>query len=543
VLDGLIERKVLMLAAIHQGFRTPDSYFTEVVSQIPEFQDNGVFSAQRFNAALRERGLSPAQFESELNEGYVLNALSSPVSLGEFTSRTSVSQLARLIAQQREVSYYELPATAVAAQVKVSEADIASYYASHKAEFTDPEKVRVEYLTLTLDVALTGAAVSDDEIKAYYQGNLARYTQPEQRSASHILIAVPAGASAAVKAQARVKTNKLAEDVRAAPATFGAVARKTSQDPGSAEHDGSLGSFGRGAMTKPFDDAVFSMKPGEIRGPVETEFGYHIIRLDGVQPGKVTALDLVKPEIEQALRKEKAQKKFADIAETFSNVVYEKPNSLKPAADALKLTVVSSDWFSPKQAPAPFANPKLAQALFSADSIKNKQNTEAVEIAPNVLVSARVTDYRPATLRTLADAHADILKKLDTERTAKLLAVRGAETIKALRAGSESGAGWSAFKVVSRQDNNGGFDAQTLSLIFRADTGKLPAYTGFSNADGSYRIIRISRVLDGNIDRKLFDAIGAGVLQTVQQADLKAMVVLAKAGHKIEIKTDALDVK
>jgi len=216
---------------------------------------------------------------------------------------------------------------------------------------------------------------------------------------------------------------------------------------------------------------------------------------------------------------------------------------LKPAADSMKLAVQATDWMSPKSAPAPFSNPKLSAALFSADSIKNKQNTEAIEIAPGVLVAARVLEYRPAATHTLAEASAAIRQKLGSERAAKLLTDKGEALIGTLQGGKETGLQWSDFKMLSRQQN-GGFDPKSLALVFRTDTSKLPTYTGMLNPDGSYRIVRVSRVLEGaQIDSQLLTSIESRVQQALQGADLKAMVTLAKTGYKVEIRPGALDLK
>ena len=543
VLDALLERKALLLNAQQQGFRPPDHYVESVLLQIPAFQENGVFSPQRFEGLLRQRNMTPAGFENEVRDAYILEAQTSPIALGTFSANTSLLQLSRILTQQREVSTVDLPLSDVSAKVNVTEADIKNYYSSHPAEFTEPAKIRAEYLTLTVEAAMSGIAVSEKEISDYYQQNAARLGQPEQRSASHILITVAKAADAATKAQARNKAIQLTAALQKAPTSFGDVARKESQDPGSAAQDGSLGSFARGAMVKPFDDAVFSMKPGEIRGPVESEFGFHIIRLDGIQPAAAVPLDSVRPEIEAGLRRQKAQKKFSELAENFSNLVYEKAESLKPAADALKLTLQTTDWMSPKNAPALFLNTKLGEVVFSADAIKTKQNTEAIEVSPGVLAAARVLDSRPAAIRALNDVKANIEQKLRTERSAKLLAERGDALIKQFRLGNESGLRWSEFKTLSRQQN-AGFDPESLKALFRIDSRKLPAYTGFLNGDGSYRIVRLTRVMENaNQDPALTASIKTGIEQAIQRADIEAMVVLAKSGQKIEIREGALDQK
>jgi peptidyl-prolyl cis-trans isomerase D len=543
VLDALLERKALLQDAQQQGFRPPDRYVESVLMQIPAFQENGAFSPQRFEALLRQRGMTPAGFEKEVKDGYVLEAQTSPIALGTFSNTTSLAQFFRVITQQREISLVDLPSSEVSSKLSVSDADIQSYYASHQANFTEPEKIRAEYLTLTADAAMPGIVVSEKEINDYYQQNAARLSQPEQRTASHVLITVAKGAEAATKARARAKAVQLTAALQKAPASFAEVARKESQDPGSAAQNGSLGSFGRGAMVKPFDEAVFSMKPGEIRGPVESEFGFHIIRLDSIQPATVAPLESVRAEIEAGLRKQKAQKKFSELAENFSNLVYEKAQSLKPAADALKLTVQTTDWMSAKNAPPPFLNSKLGEVIFSADSIKSKQNTEAIEVAPGVLLAARVLEHRPAALRTLQEVKASVEQKLRNERSAKLMAERGDALIKQLRLGTEAGLHWSDFKIISRQQN-AGLDPNSLTAIFRADVAKLPAYTGLLNPDGSYRIVRINRVLENTAqDPALSASIKTGIQQAIQRADLEAMVKLAKSGQKVEIREGALEQK
>ena len=543
VLDALLERKTLILDAQQQGFRPPERYVESILLQVPAFQENGVFSPQRFEALLRQRNMTPAGFENEIREVYILEAQTSPITLGTFSSNTALLQLSKALTQQREISQVDLPANDLGGRIAVSEADIKNYYTSHRVEFTEPEKIRAEYLTLTVDAAIAGIAVSEKEVGDFYQQNAARLGQPEQRSASHVLIAVDKAATPASKAQARAKAIELTALLQKSPASFGEIARKESQDPGSAAQNGSLGSFGRGAMVKPFDDAVFSMKPGEIRGPVESEFGFHIIRLDAIQPAAVPPLDSMRAQIETELRKLKAQKKFSELAESFSNLVYEKPASLKPAADAMKLTVQTSDWIAAKKAPAPFSNPKLGEVIFSADSIKTRQNTEAVEVAPGVLVAARVLDYRPAAVRALSEASASIEQKLRNERLAKLQMEKGEGMIKQLSSGNELRLAWSDFKTVSRQQN-AGLDPGSIRAIYRADTRKLPAYTGLLNPDGSYRIVRISRVLEGaKQDPALLASIKSGIQQAIQRADLEAMVMLAKSGQKLEIHQDALDPK
>lgn len=541
VLDSLIERKALLLEAQKLRFLAPDAYVASVLGQIPAFQQDGTFSQQRYEAVLRQNGRTPAQFENELRQAFMLEAITSPVSLAAFPSNTSLTQIARLVAQQREIAWADLPASTVASQVQVATADVEQYYAANQAEFTEPEQIRAEHLVLDIASVAAGIAVNEQAVAEYYAANAAQFGQPEQRRASHILIAVDKNADAATRAQAKAKAAELIQVLRKAPERFAELARAESQDPGSAAQDGSLGSFGRGMMVKPFEDAVFSMKPTEIRGPVESDFGYHIIRLDGIEPAQTAPLAEVRAAVVDELRRQQAQKVFADLAENFSNLVYENATSLQPAATAAKLTVKQSGWMTAKNAPPPFNHSALSAALFSPESIKSRQNTEAIEVQPGTLAAARIVEHRPARLRPLPEVSAAIEAKLHAALSARLLAQKGEATVQALAKGEEADLNWSDFQVVGRQPS-AVLDAAGAKAVFRVSADKLPAYTGFTRPDGTYRIVRVSRVLEAPaLDPMLLASIESGVVQAQQRADMKAMVALIAAGQKVKIQPNAIE--
>ncbi len=541
VLDSMIERKALLLEAQKLRFLAPDAYVASVLGQIPAFQQDGTFSQQRYEAVLRQNGRTPAQFENELRQAFMLEAITSPVSLAAFPSHTSLTQIARLVAQQREIAWADLPASTVASQVQVAPAEVEQYYAANQAELTEPEQIRVEHLVLDIASVAAGIAVDEQAVAEYYAANAAQFGQPEQRRASHILIAVDKNADAATRAQAKAKAAELIQILRKAPERFAELARAESQDPGSAAQDGSLGSFGRGMMVKPFEDAVFGMKPNEISDPVESDFGYHIIRLDGIEPAQTAPLAEVRAAVVDELRRQQAQKVFADLAENFSNLVYENATSLQPAATAAKLTVKQSGWMTAKNAPQPFNHPALSAALFSPESIKSRQNTEAIEVQPGTLVAARIVEHRPARLRPLSEVSAAIEAKLHAALSARLLAQKGEATVQALAKGEEADLNWSDFQVVGRQPS-AVLDAAGAKAVFRVSTDKLPAYTGFTRPDGTYRIVRVSRVLEAPaVDPMLLASIESGVVQAQQRADMKAMVVLIAAGQKVKIQPNAIE--
>jgi peptidyl-prolyl cis-trans isomerase D len=274
---------------------------------------------------------------------------------------------------------------------------------------------------------------------------------------------------------------------------------------------------------------------------VESDFGYHIIRLDEIKAAKIAPLAEVRAAVVEELRKQQAQKTFANLADNFSNLVYENATSLQPAATAARLTVQQSGWMTAKTAPPPFNNASLSAALFSPESIKSKQNTEAIEVQPGTLVAARVVDHSPARLRPLAEVSALIEAKLREEQSTRLLTQKGEATIQALAKGDEAGLSWSAFQVVGRQPS-AALDPTGAKAVFRVSTDKLPAYTGFARPDGSYRIVRVSRVLEASaLDPMLVSSIESGVVQAQQRADMKAMIALISAGQKVKIKPNAIE--
>src|SRR5690606_32177756 len=229
------------------------------------------------------------------------------------------------------------------------------------------------------------------------------FGQAEERKASHILISVSAAAAEEEKKQALEKAEDMLEQVRQEPERFAALAEEYSDDPGSASQGGDLGFFGRGVMVKAFEEAIFDMQPGEIRGPVETDFGYHIIQLTEIKEATTADLDKVRNQIEKNLKMEMVGSIFGEAVEDFGNTVYEQNDSLQPAADKFELTVQQSEWITRNSAePAILQNPELLAAVFSDDAILKKHNTNSIEVAPNTFISARILEHRPETSQSLS---------------------------------------------------------------------------------------------------------------------------------------------
>src|SRR5439155_14896278 len=408
--------------------------------------------------------------------------------------------------------------------------------------FQVPEEVQVEYVVLSSDALIAQEQVGAEEIKAYYEANVWRYGEPEQRRASHILIAVKSGAGDAEKAKARERAARILSQARKSPESFAELAKKNSDDPGSASKGGDLGFFSRGMMVRPFEDAAFRLKPNQIGDLVESDFGFHIIRITGVKAGKMKSLDQARPEIERELKQQRAGRRFAEAAETFSNLVYEQADSLKPAAERFKLPIQIARGITRQAASVPaLNNPKLLAALFADDSIKNRRNTEAVETAPNTLVSARVVGHKPASRRPFDEVKGEIARELARGEALALARRRGAERLEEFRKGKVPAARFGATRLVSR-DNPQDLSPEALSQIFRADASKLPAYVGAESKNG-YVIYRVGRAIDVEPDETRQRSAQSELGRASGAQEFKSFLDGLRADTKVEINRAVLEKK
>ncbi len=398
-----------------------------------------------------------------------------------------------------------------------------------------PEQARIEYVVLDLQTLQKGVTVSDDELKRYYAENASRYTAAEERRASHILIKADKDMAAADRQKARAKADALLEQLRKSPGQFAELARKNSDDPGSAERGGDLDFFGRGAMVKPFDDAVFAMKPGEISNVVESEFGFHIIQLTGQRGGEKKSFDSVRAEIEAEVKKQLAQKRYAEAAEQFTNTVYEQSDSLQPAIDKLKLEKRSA---MVQRAPAPgatgpLASAKLLEAVFGNDAVRNKRNTDAVEVGPNQLASARIVEYMPARTLPLAEVKDQVRERLVGQQAAALARKEGQALLAQLQKTGDTALPETA--VIGRIGSQG-MPRSLIDAVLAADAGKLPAPVGVDLGDQGYIVAKVTQVLPRDPSLGNEQAMQSQYAQAIASAEMQAYYAALKTRYKAEIK-------
>ncbi|MBI4195984.1 MAG: SurA N-terminal domain-containing protein [Betaproteobacteria bacterium] len=543
VLEALVRQRLLLGRAQRGDMTITDRQLQSVIGELPAFQSEGKFSFQLYEQYLRSQGMTPAMFEAKLRGDLMLQHMDDAFGGSSFVPRTVAAHLARLSEQQREVSAATIAAEKFLPQVRLDPDAAKNYYASQQDEFRIPEQVRVEYVVLTMDALLSQVTVDPAEVRKYYADQRAEFEGREERQASHILIAVDAAATAEAKQKARAKAGEIYRQLAQKPAAFAELAKQHSQDPGSAEKGGDLGYFGRGSMPKPFEDAVFGLKPGDISPPVETQYGFHIIRLAGTRGGQTRTFEDVRGQIETELKRQRAGRKFAEVAENFNNIVFEQSETLKPAAELAKTALQQSAWITRERAPEERLNhPKLLQAIFSEEVLKNKRNTEAVEVAPGVLVAARVSEHKPSSIRPFEEVSAAIVKKLTMQQAGQLAAQDGREKLERIRQGKDAQVTWSASQLVGRAEAKG-LSEGVLRQAFRVNTSRLPAYSGVDGPQG-FTLIRVTRVVEPEkIPPERQKALADALRQMQGQEEMLAYVASLKQKAEVSVSRELLEKK
>lgn len=492
VLDGIITRRLVEGAIQDYRFKISDEQLSQHILGMPEFQSNGKFSEDTYNQLLTQNKLTPAKFEQSVRKDLAVQQVRDGLSALVFMPKKVAEQSLMSEFEQREVTVTDIKVTDFLNQVNVTPDQVQAYYKQHKTKFIAPAKVKLQFALLSAAGLMGQVSVTDEEVKQYYDENAAKFQGNEQRQASHILIGFNSAASAAEKAAAKEKAEAILKQVKANPKSFEKLAIENSQDTGSASNGGDLGSFGRGAMVKPFEDAAFSMKVGEISDLVESEFGYHIIKLTGIT-GESSDFDSVKLKIKAELLFQKAQAKYAELADDFGNTVYEQSGSLDPVAKKFNLQVQTSPAMSKDEISKFFKSDRLANMVFSDEVLKEKRNTEAVEVSPNNLVAARVVEYTPEAPRSYDEVKGGIESLLKAEAAGKLAQQKGEALLADLKAGKAVDADWITPVTIDRRNAQGLSDG-VMRNVFKVNTHTLPAYYGFNEANSGYTVIKVIAV-------------------------------------------------
>jgi peptidyl-prolyl cis-trans isomerase D len=503
VLDNLINERVISQTVAREHLTVTDGVLAALYAN--EFKGD----VEQYKAVAAQRGLTTAGLDAVVRRDMLTTQLTGAIQATAFAPRAVSTRLSDLNDQERQVQEMLFPAADFVAQVKVTDDMVKAYYDKNARLFEVPARVKAEYVLFTPQSLEGQVSVSDAEVEAFYKANLNRFSTPEQRTASHILVNVKPDAPAATKAAAKAKAEAILAEVRKNPADFAKIAKAKSEDPGSAELGGDLGVVSRGTFAKPVEDALYKLKQGEISDVVESEFGYHVLTITALKPAAQKSLDEARAEVAAELKKQKLSKKFSELAEVFTNTLYEQADSLKPVADKLKLKIETADNLTrtpnPATAQAPFGNPKFLTALFSDDSIKNKRNTEPVQAGPDTLIAGRVVEFKPAAKRPLAEVDAAIRQRVTQEEAVKLARKAGEAKLAAVKAGGDAAAtGFGEAKTISRLKPPAIAPAAAMEVL-KADVSKLPAAVGVElpgQGYGVYRIVKVNQTATPDAARR-----------------------------------------
>jgi peptidyl-prolyl cis-trans isomerase D len=540
-LERLVRDQVVAAAAQKLQLVASDTRLARELQAIPAIAalrtPDGKLDMERYKQLAASQGMTPEMFEMQMRADISKQQVIQGVQGSAFATAAQTQTAMNAFMQRREVQILNFPAADFFGKVSISDADVQAYYDKNAAKFQSAESADIEYVVLDIESVRQTVVLNEQDLKAYYEQNLQRLTSKEERRASHILITAAKDAPEAEKKAARAKAEDLLKAVKAKPASFADVARKNSQDPGSAVKGGDLDFFGRGAMVKAFEDAAFSMKKSDISDIVESEFGYHIIQLTDIKAPKAQSFESMRPALEADLKKQQAQRKYAELAETFSNTVYEQSDSLKPIAEKLKLSIQKASKVGrnpePKNAQSKnlLSNPSLLQALFSEASVQKQRNTEAVEVAPNTLVSARVVKHQPAATLPLAEVKDLVKRSLTQEKAAEMAKAQGEQKVASLKTNAE---GLPAALVLSREKTQKQLP-QIVDAALRADPNKLPAVSGVDLGAQGYAVIRVLKVLPPEENKELMKQAQQQFTQLWGSAETLAYLAELKAQLKAEI--------
>lgn len=497
-LERMVRDRLLQVAAEKSHLAVSDQRLANELQQNPNIaslrRPDGSLDLERYRELLAAQGMTPELFERQVRFDLATRQVMAGLGASSFAPAALADVALNAYYQQRQVQLVRFNAADFVGKVNPTQAELEAYYKAHADQFMSAEKADVEYVVLDLASVEKTVSVPEADLKTYYEQNQARLASLEERRASHILINAPASVSAQDRAKAKAKAEELLAQLQKSPDKFAELARKNSQDPGSAEKGGDLDFFARGAMVKPFEDTVYALKKGETSGVVETEFGYHIIRLTDIRTPKQKSFEEAREDLQVEVRHQLAQRKFAEAAEQFTNLVYEQSDSLKPVAERLKLDIKQAAQMGREPVPgnAVLSNPKLLAAIFSADSIEKKHNTEAVDVGTNQMAAARITHYSPARTLPLEEVKARVHEQVVKQQAADLARKTGESKLAEFKATSQAQAGET---LTLSRDQKLQVPTQVVEAALRASTKALPTWVGVDLGQAGYAVVKVEKVL------------------------------------------------
>jgi peptidyl-prolyl cis-trans isomerase D len=545
ILERIVRDRLLSVAATKLFLNVSDQRLAQELQKNPTIaslrKPDGSLDLVQYRQLLSSQGLTPESFESRMRSDLSVQQVIMGIAKGSFVPSKLKDVTSNAYNEQREIQVQFFKGEDYASKLKYPDEELQAYYKSHESQFQSLESADLEYVLLDMPTVEKSIVVNESELKTYFEQNSSKLVGQEERRASHILISASKDATTEAKAKAKAKAQELLSEIKKSPQSFADIAKKNSQDPVSAAKGGDLDFFAKGAMVKPFEEAAFSMQKGQVSDLVESEFGYHIIKLTDIKMPKVPTFEELRPTLEAQVKKQMAQKKFAEEAELFTNLVYEQSDSLKPVAEKLKLEIRTLNSVSRSASPAqlgPLKNPKILNAIFSQDSIDKKHNTEAIELSPNLLASARITKYSAA--RTLSfDEVKDRVKAAYEKEQSLLMAKKSGLQVQTNSKDHPEGTKLGSALTVSRQDLQK-LPQIVVETALRAPTQALPAWTGVDLGGDGYAVVKVIKVIPeksvaSGLDLKASKDRTEPVAQALSAAENLSYYNFLKSNYKAKI--------
>jgi peptidyl-prolyl cis-trans isomerase D len=500
VLERLIQSRVLEASVRKLNIKVSDDKVAQAISEMEVLasikKNDGSLDFDKYKQLLASQGMSPEIFESRMRSDIAVKQVVNGVTQSSVFLPAQMDAALEAYFQQREIQIAIFSSSDYIDQSKPTDEEVLKYFNTHKDDYKSVESADVEYVLLTKESIEKNITVTQGELKTYFEQNQSNMASKEERRASHILINAAKDISSADKATAKEKALGVLEILKKSPTQFSELAKKNSQDPISAANGGDLGFFAKGAMVKAFEDAAFSLKKGEISGVVESDFGFHIIQLTDIKSAAGANFQQVRASLEVDLKKQLAQKKYAENAEQFSNLVYEQADSFKSVNQKLKLEVQAANNITrdtKSENKTALTNPNVLKALFSPDNIKALRNTEAIEIGTNMLVSARITKYYPSNYLPLEEVKPIIVQTLLNQKALSLAKDDGQSKLELWKKNPDK-AQWQVPVILSR-DQNMKLPANLVDEALRIDPAKLPMISGVDLGSRGFGLVKVNKIV------------------------------------------------
>ena len=444
VIQNLVDNRLLSLYADDRNYRISNAQLMDIIQDVPAFQEEGGFSQDLYQDVLAANRLTPQGFEESQRATAAMSQIQVGISETSFFTEVERDRILELLDQSRVVQFARISGELFADQINIDDAEIAQYYNDNVEQYQNPERIKVDYIELSIDSLSRSVEPSDEEISEHYEQTKGRYQMAETRKASHILIAVSASASEEERQEKLAKAADIAKRAQSGE-DFAELAAALSDDPGSSINGGDLGVITRGQMAKPFEDAVYSMVEGEISNPVETQFGYHVVKLTTVDEGKQQPLNEVIDKVESDLRIVQAEELFSELAESFKNLVFESPEDIQVSANELGLEVMTSDWFTAQSGEGIAVEPMVRQAAFSEDVLGEGLVSQAIEIGFDKLIAVQKFEYESANAKPLESVKDDIETTLLTSKAREQAKMHGEALLEDIATSVRSKEDWISF--------------------------------------------------------------------------------------------------